>query len=395
MREVNPLVVPIEENSGLLEKIDKDALKIIKRLKKHSYKAYLVGGCVRDLLLGKNPKDFDVVTNAWPKKIRQLFSNSRLIGRRFQLVHVFFGKKIIEVSTFRQEDKSPPEIAKDGSVRKYENKYGNEKTDAFRRDLTINALFMDPFEKKIIDYTGGYYDLMNKKIRVIGNPLTRFSEDPVRVLRTLRHAFRTSFTLLPETVEGIRLCKHLIHDVSPVRLFDELRKDISYGFYDKFAYFLHQHGLLEILFPYLRKATSLESVNYEILSRVSEVDLNKHPHLAVALLWFAFLQNKRGIELPQIPVIHEELCELFGICRPPKGVLMKAGFLLSIFKKTLKSFRKKQPLILKISDDTFYCLTKLVEIVYPEMLNFAHESGRYHSGKDWKSEVKSKATNRP
>ncbi|MCB0309961.1 MAG: polynucleotide adenylyltransferase PcnB, partial [Bdellovibrionales bacterium] len=193
---MSPTIYSRSQHNISRSAIDKDALKIMYRLLRHNYEAFLVGGGVRDLLLEKEPKDFDISTDATPNQIRSLFRNCRIIGRRFKLAHIYFrGGKIIEVSTFRDES-APIDVQDDEELRRYgrdvkrDNRYGTAETDAFRRDITINGLFYDLSNFSVIDYVGGMSDLRAKIIRVIGNPDERFQEDPVRMLRVIRHAAR-------------------------------------------------------------------------------------------------------------------------------------------------------------------------------------------------------------
>jgi poly(A) polymerase len=177
------------------EQMDQDALKVINRLNRHGYRSYLVGGCVRDMILGRKPKDFDVVTSATPQQIRKVFTNSRSIGRRFKIVHVVFqGGKIIEVSTFRSlpAHRFDPDEADDYMLKR-DNQYGGPREDAARRDFTINALFFDARNESLIDYVGGYEDLQQGRIAVIGDADISFKEDPVRMLRAAKFAALLGF----------------------------------------------------------------------------------------------------------------------------------------------------------------------------------------------------------
>lgn len=396
MSKVSPTYIQLDDTE-ILKKIDPDAIKIIKRITKHNYKAYLVGGCVRDLLLNKEPKDFDIVTEAWPRKVRSLFKDSRIIGRRFQLVHVLFEDKFIEVSTFRQEDKTPPEVTRDGSIRKYENRYGNEKTDAFRRDLTINALFLDPIRGVIIDYVGGYKDLQEKKIRVIGNPVTRFQEDPVRMLRAVRHAYRTGFQVLPDVKEAIRICRSSIRLASSTRLFDEIRKDAVYGGFYNFLRMLDEFGLVEQLFPRLKKMLDENTLNSALLDRLSDFDLNKCPEFFIAVFWFAAYQHNHKISIPAMQIVEEQIMDLFGNCLPPKSFVSRAIFLITLFKRVLKGFTQdKQRINLKASPETLAALENLIVLVEPSMLDYFRsksEDSRNNTGANRESKVKIETTN--
>jgi len=250
--------------------IDADALKIMYRLIRHGYKAYLVGGSVRDLLLDKKPKDFDIVTDATPRKIKVLFRNSRIIGRRFKLVHVFFGKgKIIEVSTFRDVgDPIGTQEEEAGTQRLSDNKYGTEVTDAFRRDITINALFYDLKNFSLIDYVGGIRDLTDGIIRVIGDPHVRYKEDPVRMLRVIRHAARTDFRVEEHCWKAIATNHRLLLKSPPMRLFEELKKDFSSGYLLNFLRLLAKTDLLALLLPELTQAQPSLYENKSLLTRV-------------------------------------------------------------------------------------------------------------------------------
>jgi poly(A) polymerase len=236
--------------------IDPDALKIMYRLIHYGYKAYLVGGGVRDLLLHKKPKDFDIATDATPRKVKAIFSNSRIIGRRFKLVHVFFrGNKIVEVATFRDssDEHEGDESSGDEGERKIigDNRYGSEATDALRRDLTINGLFYDLATFSIIDYVGGVRDLQSGIVRVIGDPDVRFAEDPVRLIRVVRHAARSGFQIDPECRESILRNAHLITESSSMRVFEEVKKDLTCGHFCTILQLLHAHDLLPYLLPEL------------------------------------------------------------------------------------------------------------------------------------------------
>ena len=180
-------------------KIPKSILKVIKKLQKKGYTTYLVGGCVRDLLMGLTPKDYDIGTTATPEEILKIFpARSQIIGRRFPIVHVYLGKNgYVEVTTFRGKEELDS---------KKKDNYGTPEEDAFRRDLTINALFYDPEEEKIIDYTGGLEDLKKGIIKVIGDPEERFKEDPVRMLRAVRHSARLGFHIEQTTWKAILEC---------------------------------------------------------------------------------------------------------------------------------------------------------------------------------------------
>jgi poly(A) polymerase len=239
--------------------MDPDGLKIINRLVRNKYRAYFVGGCIRDLLLNRNPKDFDVVTNATPKEIKRLFANSRIIGKRFRIVHVYFKSKkkgnefkIIEVSTFRKV----PEHRLNGNFKeidhtmfKRDNIYGTPKEDAARRDFTMNALFYDPIKEVIIDYTGGVEDIKNRIIRVIGPPDISYKEDPVRMLRAAKFAPLLNFEIEKKSFKAIERNKYEILKVNKNRLHEEFMKIFRTGISASIMESLAKCGLFDVLFP--------------------------------------------------------------------------------------------------------------------------------------------------
>ncbi|MCS7204863.1 MAG: CCA tRNA nucleotidyltransferase [Leptospiraceae bacterium] len=241
--------------------MDKEGMKIIRRLVKNKYKAYFVGGCIRDLLLQRTPKDFDIVTNATPKEIKRLFTNSRIIGKRFKIVHVYFKSKkrpedikIIEVSTFRKipQHRLNPNIQEiDHSLLKRDNIYGNSKEDASRRDFTINALFFDPIKEVLIDYTGGVEDIKNRLIRVIGPPEISFKEDPVRMIRAIKFSILLDFQIEKKSSKAILKYKDEILKVNKSRLQEEFMKIFKTGSCAKTMEMMHQYGLFDVLFPNL------------------------------------------------------------------------------------------------------------------------------------------------
>lgn len=232
--------------------MDPDGLKVINRLNRYGYKSYFVGGCIRDLLLGKKPKDFDIVTNATPTQLRKLFSNSRVIGRRFKLVHVVFrGGKVIEVSTFRSlpEHRLDSSLESDDMYLKRDNIFGTPKEDVARRDFTINSLYFDPRNESIIDYTGGFEDMKNQRINVIGDPDISFKEDPVRMLRAAKFAPLLGFSMHSACAKGIRKNRFEIAKANSNRLLEEYFKIFRTGKSAKIFGSMYETGLLETLMP--------------------------------------------------------------------------------------------------------------------------------------------------
>lgn len=230
--------------------IDPHAIDIVHTLKQAGYDAFLVGGCVRDLLLDHRPKDFDVVTSAHPEQIRELFRNSRLIGRRFRLAHVYFGRNIIEVATFRghQTEEHKHHTDESGMLLR-DNIYGNYEEDAIRRDFTINALYYDPETDMITDSVDGISDINQRCLRIIGEPETRYREDPVRMLRGVRIATKLGFDIHPDTLAPIKKLGTLLESISAARLFEETSKLFHCGAAWKTYQALQELQLFEILFP--------------------------------------------------------------------------------------------------------------------------------------------------
>jgi len=247
----NPQRIPASTHAIRMDDICSRAETVIRKLQQAGFEAYLVGGCVRDLLLGLTPKDFDIATSAHPEQVRKLFSNARLIGRRFRLAHIYFGRDYIEVATFR----APHEAGQQGGTVNeqgriiHDNVYGFLEEDVWRRDFTINALFYDPVSGDVIDYVGGMQDLHNKCIRLIGEPEQRYREDPVRMLRALRFAAKLDTELQGPTRDLICELGHLLEDVAPARLFDELLKMLHSGKGWQTLLLLENYELLEWLLP--------------------------------------------------------------------------------------------------------------------------------------------------
>ena len=228
--------------------IDSDADRVVRKLTRAGYKAYLVGGCVRDILVGRTPKDFDVATSATPNEIKSTFRNSRIIGRRFRLAHVFFGSKIIETSTFRA---NPRDEADHDLLIRRDNVFGTETDDARRRDFTINGLFYDVEREEVIDHVAGLPDLDAKLIRTIGDPDVRFQEDPVRMLRAIKFAARLDFGFEPATWRALLRWRGEISKCAPPRLLEEIHRLMRGGAARRSFELLVETGVLAVLSPYL------------------------------------------------------------------------------------------------------------------------------------------------
>ncbi|MDQ2069406.1 polynucleotide adenylyltransferase PcnB [Natronospira bacteriovora] len=244
--------MPRPQHNVSRQHISDNALKVLHRLNKAGFEAYIVGGGVRDLLLGGQPKDFDVATNARPEEVRELFRNCRLIGRRFRLAHVLFGPEVIEVATFRAlsvAEDDDRNVDDSGMILR-DNVYGSMEEDAFRRDFTINALYYGTHDFAIVDYVGGMEDIERRSIRLIGDPEERYREDPVRMLRAVRFAAKLDFDIAPTTEAPLQYMGDRLEDIPPARLFDEYLKLFLSGQALKTFEKLHQHGLFGMLFPH-------------------------------------------------------------------------------------------------------------------------------------------------
>lgn len=285
--ERSPLVLARPEHQLSRRGISANALKVLYRLHHSGYLAYLVGGGVRDLLLGGRPKDFDVVTNARPQEIRRLFRNSRVIGRRFRLVHVVFRGEVVEVSTFRASPEPPesPEDWEDASpheepaveVRGEEEVFGTPAEDARRRDFTVNALFYDISDFSIIDFVGGIRDLDARVLRTIGPPEQRFVEDPVRMMRALEYSVRLGFELEPETAAALERTSPLIREAAPARLTYELVEALHTGHAAAIVDQWQRFGLWARAFPNLPAGPSLGPVLEELDRRLASGERPSDP----------------------------------------------------------------------------------------------------------------------
>jgi poly(A) polymerase len=252
-----------DQHGIAVDLVDDAAMSVVRGLVEQGFAAYLVGGCVRDMLLGIKPKDFDVATNATPEDVQRAFRRARLVGRRFRIAHVRFGREVIEVSTFRRQideddvvhshsrrdlhDKDSARSA-DGMILR-DNVWGTIAEDAFRRDFSINALYYDPLEEVLLDFVGGFDDLKERRLRLIGEANLRLREDPVRILRAIRFAAKLGFDLDADTDAAIPGAAYLIHAVAPARLFDEICKLFLLGHANASWSLMRHYGLAEILFP--------------------------------------------------------------------------------------------------------------------------------------------------
>ena len=303
-----PLIIPRAQHSISRALISDNAIKVLHRLKDAGYASLLVGGCVRDLLLGREPKDFDVVTDARPEEIRKLFHNARVIGRRFRLVHVRYGRDIVEVATFRA---IPRDISEESIPRDEEegpgaenanmlelgshNVFGTQEEDAVRRDFTVNALYYNIRDFSVMDYVGGTEDLKRGVLRVIGDPAIRYREDPVRMLRAVRFAAKLGFKIEDKTAAPIRDLAPLLASVPAARMFEEVLKLFHGGYALETYELLRHYGLFQYLFPRTEKSLEREESGFPVTlipralantdARLSEDKPVTPAFLFAALLW--------------------------------------------------------------------------------------------------------------
>jgi poly(A) polymerase len=266
---VQQIVYPVDQHKLDRNQIDPDALYVLDRLRTAGYVAYLVGGSVRDLLLKRKPKDYDISTSAQPEEVKRLFRSCILIGRRFRLAHIRFGRKIIEVSTFRSGDNETGELI----VR--DNNWGSPEEDVMRRDFTINGLFYDSASETIIDYVGGYPDIERKYLRTIGQPFIRFKQDPVRMIRLIKFQARFGFEVDKEAHIALLECRSEIMKSSSARILEEILRMLEIGCSSTFIKLMTDHGLFQLMLPTI--AHFLESpAGEEIYSYLKEVDTTFH-----------------------------------------------------------------------------------------------------------------------
>lgn len=289
---------------------------MLNRLHQAGFRACLVGGGVRDLLLGREPKDFDVATDATPEQVRQQFRNCRLIGRRFRLAHVLFGREVIEVATFRaasDPDEDDEAHVNDTGRLLRDNVYGSIEEDAWRRDFTVNALYYDISDFSIRDYVGGMEDLKAGRLRIIGEPEARFREDPVRMLRAVRFAAKLGFTLDPELQTLIPRLAPLLHDIAPARLYEEVLKLFHAGVALNTFEMLRHYHLFEPLFP-LTEAVLAEEENHFPHTLISHAMANTDARVAegkpvtpafmfAALLWEPMRREMPDLDQPDMSEI--------------------------------------------------------------------------------------------
>lgn len=329
----DPHIIPRNQHIISRKNISNAALKVISGLHNAGFEGFLVGGGVRDLLLNHRPKDFDVATNATPEQVRSVFNNARIIGRRFKIVHVRYGREVIEVTTFRgnhqaeaHEQGKRPDNQKSAKSQSgmllRDNVFGTVEEDAIRRDFTINALYYTTSDFSVYDFTHGVRDLENKTIRIIGDAETRYKEDPVRMLRAVRFAAKLDFVIDPETAAPIKQLASSLSDISAARMFDEILKLFMAGCGEKTFHLMQEYGLFAPLFPETYQCLDQPFAKELLVQALCNTDTRIHAGKPVtpafifaALLWPATKRRYLQLQsegIPEIPAMHQAAQEVAG-----------------------------------------------------------------------------------
>ena len=308
-----PVVLTPKEHGIDPKLVSSNAIRVTQALQEAGYKAFLVGGAVRDLLLGVKPKDFDIATNATPEQVKRLFRRAFIIGRRFQIVHVMFGQDLLEVTTFRGASSEGALKDEHGRVLR-DNTFGEQHEDAIRRDFTINAMYYDPATQSVLDYHGGMADIRHKTLRIIGVPEARYREDPVRLLRVVRFAAKLGFSIDPATAAPIKVMAPLINNVPAARVFDEMLKLLMSGQALACLQQLRKeglhHGLLPLLDVVLEQPLGEKFVRLALASTDARVQQGKPVSpgfLFASLLWHQVLEKWTAYQAAgesPIPALH-------------------------------------------------------------------------------------------
>lgn len=318
----NAIIIPHKKHQINRDLLSNAAIKTIDGLQKAGFEAYIVGGAVRDLLLNRNPKDFDVTTDATPEEVNRIFRRSRIIGRRFRLVHVLFGDETIEVSTFRGHHEAQGDAHTNESGRIIrDNVFGSLEDDATRRDFTANALYYDPTSQEVLDFHQGFADIQAGVLRMIGKPETRYAEDPVRMLRVVRLSAKLRLSIDPATKAPIAKMADLLQDVPPSRLFDEMLKLFLSGHATESVSSLREqhlhHGLLPMLDVVLKQPMGERFVMLALKNTDDRILSGKSANpsfLFATLLWHEVLTawEKYKAEAPPIPALHMAMSEVIA-----------------------------------------------------------------------------------
>ena len=345
----DPHIIPRDNHCISRKHISDAALKVMSVLHKHNYQGYLVGGGVRDLLLSGHPKDFDVATDATPEQINTLFRSSRIIGRRFKIVHVRFGREVIEVTTFRgshdaqthSPEKRPGNLKSaksESGMLLRDNVYGTLEEDAIRRDFTINALYYSSHDFAVYDYTHGLKDLENKTLRIIGDAEPRYREDPVRMLRAIRFAAKLDFKLAPETAKPIKQLAPMLADIPAARMFDEILKLFMAGHAVTTFGLMQDYGLFKPLFPQTAACIDSGQAMAETLliealrntdARINAGKPVTPAFLFAALLWPAVQQQVEQLKasgMPEVPAMQQAAQQVASAQQQHTSVPKRFGF---------------------------------------------------------------------
>ncbi|WP_295006676.1 polynucleotide adenylyltransferase PcnB [uncultured Dechloromonas sp.] len=317
-----PAVIPVAKHGITRDRISSGSRRVCETLQGHGHKAYVVGGAVRDLLIGAEPKDFDVATDATPEEVRRYFRRSRIIGRRFQIVHVMMGQETLEVTTFRGALGDDAKKDEHGRVL-HDNVFGSQAEDAARRDFTANALYYDPATEAVIDYHHGVGDLKQQTLRMIGEPRARYREDPVRMLRAVRLAAKLGLSIDPEARKPIREMAELLENVPPARLFDEMLKLLTSGHSVKCLTQLRDeglhHGLLPLLDVILEQPLGEKFVMLSLANTDERVRRGKGTSpgfLFATLLWHEVLAHWEKLKAkgePKIPALYTAMDSVLDV----------------------------------------------------------------------------------
>ena len=332
--KIHKNIIPQKQHQISRDAISHNALKVLLRLNEAGYEAYLVGGGVRDLLLGEKPKDFDVATNAKPEEVKRLFRNCRLIGRRFRLAHILYGRDVIEVATFRgpHEGKAPHQANKNNEGRILrDNVFGSLEEDAVRRDFTVNALYYNIRDDSIVDFTGGMLDLKHKVLRMIGDVDTRYREDPVRMLRAVRFAAKLDFSIEKQAHTLIFELAYLLDNIPLARLFDETIKLFQGGYGLKCFQQLREYSLFQLLLPMTEKSvkTSSAMIEQALKNTDERVASGKSVNPAFffsVLLWHPMLEFRKNF-------LDKDMHEMEALLNASREVLARQQAHLTIPKR--------------------------------------------------------------
>jgi poly(A) polymerase len=317
-----PAVIPVSTHGITRDRISSGSRRVCETLQQHGHKAYVVGGAVRDLLIGAEPKDFDIATDATPEEVRRHFRRARIIGRRFQIVHVMMGQETLEVTTFRGLLDEKTKTDEHGRVL-HDNVFGSHAEDAARRDFTANALYYDPATEAVIDYHHGVGDLKAKTLRMIGEPRARYREDPVRMLRAVRLAAKLGLSIDPEAKKPIREMAGLLENVPAARLFDEMLKLLTSGHSVKCITQLRDeglhHGLLPLLDVILEQPMGEKFVMLSLANTDARVRKGKGispGFLFATLLWHEVLahwEKRKAKGEPKIPALYQAMDDVLDV----------------------------------------------------------------------------------